>query len=95
MPWVLDRLAQRNVFASPLSSLAWTMTRLRGGANSEGNSHLATGAAYLWLDDPSSCDAPVQKAGSRGAAHPPEALARVHPFAMAHTPLKMSIDESA
>jgi len=47
-----------------------------------------------WLDDPSSCDAPVQKAGSRGAAHPPEALARVHSFAMAHTPLKMSIDEA-
>jgi len=37
----------------------------------------------------------LQKAGSRWTAHPPEALARVHPFAMAaHTPLKMSIDEA-
>jgi hypothetical protein len=54
---------------------------------------LASGAADLWVDDPTACDASVQKAGSRGPTHPSEQWQEFIPFALAHTPLKMSIDE--
>jgi len=91
---VLDRLARRNVFA--ITSFIFGMdndTPGVSGANSEGNSQLASGAAYLWLDDPLPAT-PLTKAWKPRAAHPLEHLARVHSLAMAHTPLKMSIDEA-
>src|SRR5260370_3789672 len=80
--YILFRFVSRNVpdrgpdwpQSPELLCLRFSFLLLRRGTPK----HLASGAAYLWLDDPSSCDAPVQKAGSRGAAHPPEALARVH-----------------
>ena len=67
----------------------------RGGANAEGNSQLASGAADFWLDDATACDATLQKAGSRWAADASASTGRnSYPLRWRIRRLKMSIDEA-
>src|SRR5258707_1281578 len=49
------------------------LLRLKARAREEGGQ-----IAVFWIDDAAACDATVQKAGSRRAAHPSKALARVY-----------------
>ena len=76
---VLDRLAQRNVYA--ITSFIFGMDNDTAGVAErtlQGNSHLAAGIADLRSDDAAARDATLQKAGGRWAADASEALAGVH-----------------
>jgi radical SAM superfamily enzyme YgiQ (UPF0313 family) len=76
---VLHRLARRNVFA--ITSFIFGMDNDTPGVAERTLKEIRTwppGLPIFGFDDPAACDAALQEAGSRGAAHASEALAGVH-----------------
>jgi len=78
---VLQRLAARNVYA--ITSFIFghgQRHRRRRRAHSQGDSHLARGAAHFWIAHATARDSALQKAGSCRAIDAPQALAGIHPL---------------
>jgi len=91
---VLERLADAMCTPSHRLFLAWTTTRSEPQKRTLEQVRTWPRGCDLWPTDSFARNAAVQAAGEGWAADAAQALAGVHPFAMAHTALKMTIEEA-
>ncbi len=90
---MLERLARRNVYA--ITSFIFGMDNDTPGVAERTlrRSHLAAGAAGLRAADPVPATPLYERLETAGRLTRPKHWQDFVPFAMAHTPLKMTIEE--